>query len=235
VQLLLKTSQVTVQPNPLLSLFSSQYQHYDQTQNQFLPMATSSGTRCGGEGQTCACNGTVAYGFANTWLYQQATGSILCSGSQFGLLPYPSSCQCLQFQNTIQEDNINDVPQYRILASDLYGNLYPSFPSNAVSNFSATLTGDVFTSSNPIHYQFTRAVGPYLLFTIANADLSRYQEALYRTTPYLMNITYNSIYSRQFNVVLLGQGSADKDAEIEAPISPSLSLLSNITVTIVAG
>jgi len=42
------------------------------------------------------------------------------------------------------------------------------------------LTGDVFTQENPVKYVVDDVIGPNMLFSIKDSDLSRYKSALFR-------------------------------------------------------
>jgi len=57
-------------------------------------------------------------------------------------------------------DNINYQPLFSLLIADIYGNAINSLNASSLSSFDIQLTGDIFTSSNPILFlEDTNTIG----------------------------------------------------------------------------
>lgn len=136
----------------------------------------------------------------------------------------------------IVENNIKFDPLYSLTLSDKYGNIYDEFPTDFNDDFSVILYGNDYSISNPIKFLSNDIVGNTLSITIDPEDKTRYQNGIFKTTPYSLQITYLTTKEKLiYSVELLGEGEGDKGAEIEKPMDISKTFFSKTELKFIAG
>jgi len=64
-----------------------------------------------------------------------------------------STYKTLSQSSALSFDSINQLLQLQVIAVDTFGNEFSTFPSSKQSLFTFALTGDIWTTANPITFE----------------------------------------------------------------------------------
>jgi len=183
---------------------------------------------------------TAISGAAITMTLSRVTVTPAAVSLQNSLLQYYDTT-LLKYVNgaentSISEDNLNYYPRYLLFLADQYGNLYDNFPTELQYDFIVVLFGNDYKQSDPVTYEANQIQGNALYITVNDVDKQRYQNGIYEVTPYNLSISLTSPQETvYYPIILLGQGSADNNADIEIPMDIKQTYLSPQVLSFVAG